>query len=312
VVIAIIGILIALLLPAVQAAREAARRIKCTNNQKQIVLAFHNYHDAYQHFPWGFRASMYGTWAMQTLAFMEQEQITSKYRWDIYLNNTTNLTLLDGLIIPAYTCPSDSGNNSKTRLYNHRAHNYVVCLGRDWVWYQGAYKASVKSDNLLVDEVSNGNPSRYNAMFTGAGMTSSSYSVPPAYPRTTTFADISDGTSNTLAVSETIQSLDHFYDCRGDLWWSDNCYFNTSLAPNTRSPDVECTGWVTHSLHPLTYYTSSGTLGNYVRAAARSWHVGGVVAGLGDGSIRFIPNQIDLNIWLGAGSINGDEIGSLP
>ncbi|MDR1270618.1 MAG: DUF1559 domain-containing protein [Planctomycetaceae bacterium] len=75
VVIAIIGVLITFLLPAIQAAHEAARRMQCTNNQKQIVLAMHNYHDTQQSFPWGTRDSMMGNWAGQVLPFVEKSQV---------------------------------------------------------------------------------------------------------------------------------------------------------------------------------------------------------------------------------------------
>jgi prepilin-type N-terminal cleavage/methylation domain-containing protein len=82
VVIAIIGMLITLLLPAVQAAREAARRMQCTNNQKQVVLAMHNYHDVQQSFPPGTYGYARGTWAISILPFIEKNQIAIEYDWN--------------------------------------------------------------------------------------------------------------------------------------------------------------------------------------------------------------------------------------
>ena len=72
VVIAIIAVLIALLLPAVQAAREAARRIQCTNNLKQIGLAMHNYQSANNSLPPGIKGSIWGTWLVFILPYVEQ------------------------------------------------------------------------------------------------------------------------------------------------------------------------------------------------------------------------------------------------
>ncbi|MDR1486362.1 MAG: DUF1559 domain-containing protein, partial [Planctomycetaceae bacterium] len=79
VVIAIIALLIALLLPAVQAAREAARRITCTNHQKQIVVAFHNYHDTHNALPCGFWGNTYETWIVTILPYIEQTSLYNSY-----------------------------------------------------------------------------------------------------------------------------------------------------------------------------------------------------------------------------------------
>ena len=81
VVIAIIGVLVALLLPAVQSAREAARRSQCLNNLKQLGLALHNHHDSQQMLPpmWGLNGE-YGTWAMPTLDYLEQQNLAGLYQ----------------------------------------------------------------------------------------------------------------------------------------------------------------------------------------------------------------------------------------
>jgi prepilin-type N-terminal cleavage/methylation domain-containing protein len=314
VVIAIIGMLIALLLPAVQAAREAARRMQCTNHQKQIVLAMHNYHDVQQTFPWGTRRDTLGTWAIQVLPFIEKNQISAEYKWDIGYNSGTNVTLLSNLVISTYTCPSD-GNQNKCSYGSYREHNYVVCMGREGVYSFTQTRTMPTYDprNCLIDGVVYARESQYRAMFTGSS------NPAPAYPLTTAMEDVIDGTSNTVALSETIQGLSPngtANDLRGLIWWGYGCYFNTNQAPNTTAPDIisafASTG---HDMqrHPLTLMSSSTSAGDgyYTRMAARSWHAGGVNAGLADGSIRFVTNQINLDIWRATGSTNGGETESL-
>ncbi|MDR0337671.1 MAG: DUF1559 domain-containing protein, partial [Planctomycetaceae bacterium] len=317
VVIAIIGVLIALLLPAVQAAREAARRMQCANNQKQVVLAMHNYHDVHQTFPWGGRY-LFETWAILVLPFIEQNQISSEYTCNKSFHHEPNFSLLKERVFSTYTCPSDGNNNiSKYVLTGGvRSHNYVVCMGRDGVWYPGYPRTSTQYiQNCLIDNTSCDNPSKYNAMFT-ASCPRSYFDTNPPTPLTMAFNDVIDGTSNTLALSETIQGIsDAPADWRGVTFSPPTCFFNTNLSPNTRSPDINWSTDFSHPLHPIKMLIASPATAvdrMYLRMSARSWHVGGVNAGLADGSIRFIPNQIDLEIWRGAGSTNGGEISSLP
>ncbi|MDR0610494.1 MAG: DUF1559 domain-containing protein [Planctomycetaceae bacterium] len=307
-VIAIIGVLIALLLPAVQAAREAARRMQCTNNQKQIVLAMHNYHDVQQSFPWGARGTINSTWAVQVLPFIEKNQIFTEYDFNvIYISNT----ILQRLVVSTYTCPSD-GNQNIRGTATIRIHNYVACMGREGIYYPYGTPRNPPNDdrNGLIDGVVFGRESQYRAMF---HISSISGSV-AAYPLVTTFADITDGTSNTVALSETIQG-GSTNDTRGLIWLGTSCYFTTNQTPNTMVADIEANAAAesNHIRHPLTPMSTSSTDGDgyYMRISARSWHVGGVNAGLADGSIRFIPDQINLDIWRAAGSTNGGEIYSL-
>src|SRR5690606_20690847 len=118
VVIAIIGVLVALLLPAVQQAREAARRMSCSNNMKNIVLAVHNYAEAYKQFPIGSRCAVnnnttsagYGqSWTVGIMPYIEQDALYSQWQangngagW----NNANNKTLVNKLVISIYRCPS--------------------------------------------------------------------------------------------------------------------------------------------------------------------------------------------------------------
>lgn len=119
VVIAIIGILIALLLPAVQMAREAARRMECSNKMKQMGLALHNYHDAYDRFPpggvtergRGGRGSCCGTlnqttWTIAILPYLEESDLEDKYDYRFFNEESQNRFVRE-FIVPHYICPSD-------------------------------------------------------------------------------------------------------------------------------------------------------------------------------------------------------------
>jgi hypothetical protein len=333
VVIAIIGVLIALLLPAVQAAREAARRMSCSNKQKQIVLAMHNYHDAQLSFPWGAKGAISGTWAMQVFPFIEKIQLANAYNWNLTFSDSkekdpvtgtnTNRELLADLVIPTYTCPSDGNRNKSTwplgdgRTF--KEHNYVVCMGRGGVFNPYLDRSPYDPRNALIDGVTYCKESQYHAVFFSSGFVSPATThKASSEPLTTVMENISDGTSNTIALSETVQGISpnsSRNDMRGVIWFSPKCFFNTDQSPNTMEADIATNVALTgHVRHPLMLCDSTATdgKGGYLRMSARSWHVGGVNAGLADGSIRFVTNQIDLEIWRGAGSTNGGEIASLP
>ena len=104
------GVPIALLLPAVQAAREAARRSQCSNNLKQLALAMHNYHDTYKCFPPAYIADEDGqpmhSWRVLLLPYLEQQPLYEQYNFDEPWDSPSNLALAD--IMPSvFRCPSD-------------------------------------------------------------------------------------------------------------------------------------------------------------------------------------------------------------
>jgi prepilin-type N-terminal cleavage/methylation domain-containing protein len=113
VVIAVIGILVALLLPAVQAAREAARRGQCSSNLRQIGLAMHGYHDRHDCFPPGninlgtcCNTPSYTSWPLSLLPYIEQQNLADQYRWDLTNENAANEPVCQQYV-SVYLCPSD-------------------------------------------------------------------------------------------------------------------------------------------------------------------------------------------------------------
>jgi type II secretory pathway pseudopilin PulG len=323
VVIAIIGILIALLLPAVQAARNAANRAACQSNMKNIALAFHNYHDVNETYPLGADRGTYTTWAMFTLPFLEQEALYASHnqRRDFTDNHIdagftkSNLTLLNYLRIAIYTCPGDGDKKSTFNNYMH--HNYVVCMGnaaiynpntpgRGWVTYGDVTQLQ-------------------GAMFWGGYQIGSGSTWTTGY-KAISLAEVTDGLSNTVAISETIQgergtiasgiSPTPIIDLRGLIWWGQGTQFTTYRAPNTTIADnMEFSnnaypggGTMHEPQHPIT----PALTGNIIILSARSFHAGGVNAGIGDGSVRFVSNAINIDTWRAVGTTHGDEVATLP
>jgi prepilin-type processing-associated H-X9-DG protein len=284
VVIAIIAILIGLLLPAVQKIREAANRMKCSNNLKQWGLAMHNYHDTNGKFPAGAINNPRQAWPMYLWAFVEQNSLDQKndLKQPFYVPPGTIGGTLNGLCgakVPIYYCPTDVGSdlNSPAAYYQRRRGNYVVNWG------------NVKYDTAP--------PSTGNAPFYH-------YNGNRSTPAVVTIANITDGTSNTLMMSETLKakSADD-NDWRGDIQNDDGVFkFMTFLTPNTSAPDV--VNWAIPDGDPKMPVSTAGS--QY--SAARSRHAGGVNVAFCDGSIRFIRDSISLATWQALGTMDGGEV----
>jgi prepilin-type N-terminal cleavage/methylation domain-containing protein len=298
VVIAIIAVLIGLLLPAVQKVREAANRMSCQNNLKQLGLAMHNYHDINQTLPKAEESKevyvcCWGTWQMLILPFIEQNAAFQNYQnWggsDSVLTNwpartpsdvpqgsyprygsTVNINSTTGRRYSVLTCPSDRPN---TPISSITSHNYAVNYGNT-SYFQSAFQ---------------GIP------FLGA----------PFIPRKTQrLADLTDGTSNTVLMLEVRQGQRK--DLRGFTWWGPATAAETFFAPNTTSPDAiqyapdDGTGFCDPGPPNPPCVGPTGAY-PYIQSA-RSLHTGGVQVVLGDGSARFIGNDINLQVWRNLGS----------
>ncbi|MDY3552497.1 DUF1559 domain-containing protein [Gemmata sp. JC717] len=283
VVIAIIAILIGLLLPAVQKVREAAARMKCSNNLKQFGLAMHGYHDAVGQFPIGARNNPRQTWVMYLWPYIEQTALSSKIDYNtqqFYLPPATvgnSMSGLCGARVAIYYCPSDAGSdlNSANAYYQRARGNYVVN------WGNARYDAA---------------PPAQLAPFYHTGGNRGT-------PGKVVMTSISDGTSNTLMLSETLMTKSpDDNDWRGDIHNDDGVFkFMTITTPNSSAPDV--VNWAVGT-DPMMPYTTSGS--QY--SAARSRHTGGVNAALCDGSIRFFSNSTTLSTWSAMGTMNGGEV----
>lgn len=147
------GILVALLLPAVQAAREAARRVQCSNNLKQIGLAMHNYHDVHGTFPPAFIADQNGrpmhSWRVFLLPYLERSDLYQRYDFNKPWDSPENQALANE-IIAVYSCPSDAKPSSKT--------SYMVVEGTGTI-FDGPQSSMIQtitdgtSNTILVVEV---------------------------------------------------------------------------------------------------------------------------------------------------------------
>jgi prepilin-type N-terminal cleavage/methylation domain-containing protein/prepilin-type processing-associated H-X9-DG protein len=301
VVIAIIGVLVALLLPAVQSARESSRRMQCTNQVKQWVLAMHNYNDTNGVLPYGPReipATRRHSWVPALWPFIEQQGLYNEYNFNVgfYLvpntigggnAATANLNGPTGKRVKIYYCPSDRPGAVQTANddpYWRAKGNYQL----NWGHFQ------------IPDPVfTAANPSPTSAPF--GYMDYRSHGL----PRQTRLAEITDGTSNTMLLSEAITSRDGDRDHRGDMLNDGEvcAYFMTTMTPNTTSPDVMLPNFcVNRPEIQLPCVTGANR-----QKAARSRHPNGVNTGFGDGSIRFVTNNIPLTIWKAIGTMNGGE-----
>ena len=289
VVIAIIAILIGLLLPAVQKVREAANRAACASNLKQLSLAVHNHHDASGWFPPGTASGCcWGTWQMYVLPYIEQDNAFRRYRnlggTDAsgralsgnpnnplrYGNNTAVTTLR----LKVLTCPSDTPNTPINRLTSH---NYAVNYG-----------------NTTYNQRSSFRGVRFGgAPFGLAG-------------KKVRIADITDGTSTTMLFGEVLQGIGR--DLRGFTWWGDASGFETYLPPNAAGPDAIYTQVYCVNRPELNLPCVVSSSSYPILFGARSRHAGGVQVGMGDGSVRFIPNTININIWRALSTTRGSEV----
>ncbi len=284
VVIAIIAVLIALLLPAVQQAREAARRSQCKNNIKQLGLALHNYHDTFRALPPGAiqnfqtNAQNEATWISMILPNIDQQAIYNKANFSSCFGCTSSpgnpSYEITTILIPMMLCPSDRSVDLALNAY--RRGNYVANSGI------GALQSLTTPKD----------PSRISGPFTMNSKTE--------------MRDFLDGTSNTVLVSEIIKVDGN--DFRGVMHYPEGSLYQHDRTPNTGIPDGIRTSLCVSVARAPCVGTHSAYNDRQITMSARSQHIGGVHVLMGDGSGRFISDNISLTIWQGLGTQDKGEV----
>jgi prepilin-type N-terminal cleavage/methylation domain-containing protein/prepilin-type processing-associated H-X9-DG protein len=323
VVIAIIAILIGLLLPAVQKVREAAARMSCQNNLKQIALACHNYHDAYGAFPAGSvykqvggNWDYYDTWAISLLPYLEQGNLYKLY--DPTVPNaipdavSPNMAILRQTLVKVYTCPSDpnpftpavpaSGpGGSLTSIPLYMPGSYRCVAGADYGgsdWWTNPNSPDQGGDNENWDDA-NQMP-QLMAHFPGdrGVMHSTRVGVAGQAER---IASITDGTSNTLMVGEyaTRTTLG-----RRTYWAYAYTSYNESCVTFAQSRTL---------LPDFDLCSKTPPLGsNQCKRAWGSFHTGVINFAFCDGSVRSVSANVDMNFVLPSlATIAGGEVVTL-
>lgn len=260
VVIAIIGILVALLLPAVQYARESARRTQCNSSLHNIGIAAHNFHDIHGRFPAGWHADVpdgepgWG-WGAYLLPFIEQKALLeNQIHLDAHIDEPENAEAR-ATVIPVFLCPSDALGEEKflltgqhTALFEVGSSNYVGVFGTEEV----------------EDDPSNGDGTFF-------------------HNSRIRFADLLDGTSNTVIIGERSSRLGH------STW--------VGMVHGATEAMARVVGSCDHV--PNDDHSHFEDFGSY--------HAAGAHFVLGDGSVRMISDDIDLAVYHALATRQGGE-----
>jgi prepilin-type N-terminal cleavage/methylation domain-containing protein/prepilin-type processing-associated H-X9-DG protein len=313
---AIVSLVVAILLPAVMAAREAARRSQCINNLKQIGLAMHEYHDHLGSLPPGAKGCCWGTWVLFVLPYLEQESLFDA--WNFAGNDRYDQSLQQGAFryagaanitvsstrIDAFLCPSDSNSRIQVGAGLARSQNYVVNFGNSISSQPPFYLYQGSKIPFL------------GAPFTDMGAPDSDIVSDPLHGHmsgTTSFSGISDGLSSTMLVSETVVGVGG--DRRGYAWWGFAAEFTGLLPPNAAFPDVLQSSAYCGSEppNPPCSGATGGRVGDtYIGLGLlnipRSMHSGGVHVAMADGSVRMTTNSVNSAVFQALSSTAGNEI----
>ena len=329
VVIAIIAILIAILLPAVPYARATMNRTSCTNNLKQLITAIHNYESANRAYPPGgiFRADWSNpnlctgtnqfctlnqgrhseigpSWLVLILLQAEGDNIYNAYNMKLPVRSPANTTTTMQNI-EVFMCPADLNKRQEFTAASDAPLSYNGMLRKgNYVANVGA--AGADFDNFFVKK---------QPLFQG----------PFGQDSFTRQSDVKDELSNTVFLSEVLTNT-FGDDCRGAwalpamgaTWFAagaDDPNPDNWLTPNKRpsgnsgdripfcnngEPNLPCTQVATESLPALQMPVTQRAImrPSLQRAAPRSWHAQGVNVAMGDGSVRFVTDNVETAVWI--------------
>lgn len=313
VVIAIIGILIGMLLPAVQQVREAARRIACGNNLRQISIATLNYESSHQEFPSGWKIAGNAGWSAhaQILPFLEQANLhdeidfTRSYSDQPLINIGAGLQRLQAARVATFLCPSEIKDEPRFKggeLY-HYPLNYGGNAGTWFVFDPATRKVGggtlVTLQNLSIARISDGTS---NTIFYGE------VKAYTPYFRNAAIAGELEMPSDPNSVA----SLGgDFKTNSGHTEWVDGrahqTGFTATFAPNSVVPHV--VNGVAYDVDWTNQQEGkSNTIRTYAAVTSRSHHPGGVSSVRADGSVHFVSESINLAAWQALATRNGGEV----
>jgi len=322
VVIAIIAILIALLLPAVQQAREAARRTQCRNNMKQLGLALHNYHDTFNRFPingslsFGLTTANKATgWMVHILPYIDQAPLYNQYNHSYGIQDDPRQTAWSNSpaspsnmwvgqqVLAAFRCPSDSNDGRMNTRANIPGNiqmaitNYKGVAGGNWCW--GAYDVRTDPANgpgRLLEQNRWGGPN-CNGLDRGNGLLFRGN----GFYYSANLRDVTDGASNTFAVGEAVPRW-----CTHTWWlWFNGSTATAGIPLNSRAFCSAATGVP----REIGLNNCWGDWNNNYSFMSR--HVGGAHFLMTDGAVKFISDNINLQLYRGLATISNGETVSL-
>lgn len=332
VVIAIIGVLVALLLPAVQAAREAARRTQCSSQTRQYAIGIHNFENTYKEVPKGNYSS--GTfplggntsWLFVTLGFMEQRNLYDKVVASGSLANAATQGILPAKI-PILRCPSDPFDIKSQKYANYVGSTGPTCNNPPSgcpAPFQIHCNGQIGSGNTIPPALSPPTHPGFGPSMSwgGTAVTAESVGMFTRLGALIKFSDVTDGTSNTILLGETLPEFCEFMRYNGNSYgWAGGDNF---LA---QGQTIQPINWKIDRMQPDPGAFSScgcdamtnpsGDKARCIMNWAVTWgfksqHPNGVNFALVDGSVRFITQNIDMRTYQYMGCRDDGNSVSVP